>query len=238
MKSTLRSFGSATSNKGSVLNTPQKLKPHRKVNWKNKPRPARYITKPTNGGCDAICSEESVSRARKAVSNTQVQDEYYTFVVDLESGNGYLETRPVWVNVCGDTLNCCGSIPMLWRTKDLPKMHDVWRRAVIDGAIPWNDRGVRKETLRIVSYKLAVVDVTEVMIDDDERQHLREMSAVAKLSNEDAKLLGLDLLKAKQVLLSDSEFRHQDARLMRDLGQEQEELRVETFVVNPHPSKD
>jgi hypothetical protein len=73
-----------------------------------------------------------------------------------------------------------------------------------------------RKTLRIVSYRMEVQDVTGSLLAADDE--LRRIVAVSRLTVHEARLLGVDGLKAKQKLLYNPSPRSDDKKLCDGLA--------------------
>ena len=89
---------------------------------------------------------------------------------------------------------------------------ELWKRTVLDGAIPVTNY-ILRDTIRIVRYELNAQDVTMDLFEgkDQRAEHLR-LLAVSKLSDDEARMLGLEHLKTKQKLLSNPDFHPDDKK--------------------------
>ena len=137
--------------------------------------------------------------------------EYLTFVVQR------YDNQWMYVRVNSDHLDVCG-FPLVFSLNQASEMLEIWKRVVIDNAIPWEDN-VKPDTLRITSYKMELEDKTLSLFDNDEEvANFMRINAVAKLSDREAKILGLDALKAKQKMVYDPEFHNGDKATMNKLS--------------------
>jgi len=116
--------------------------------------------------------------------------------------------------------------PCVFTAAQADDLLEIWKRVVIDNAIPWED-SVKPDTLRIVRYKLDVEDNTLSLFgnDDSVKEFLR-MSAMSKLTDAEARLLGLTTLKAKQTIMHDPQFCREDKVVLNRLMQESATLCV------------
>jgi hypothetical protein len=130
-------------------------------------------------------------------------EEYLTLMVQRWSGE--------WVYVrvnqhCLDVL----TTPCVFTTAQTDDLLEIWKRVVIDNAIPWED-SIRPDTLRIVRYKLEVEDHTLSLFgDNDSIKECLRMTAMSKLTDSEARVLNLTTLKAKQMIMHDPQFCRED----------------------------
>jgi hypothetical protein len=124
---------------------------------------------------------------------------YLAMVVQrVHGGWGYVRTNTHCLDVTSE--------PILYLEEYGNELIELWKRVVIDNAIPWED-SVRYETLRIVKYSSNIEDKTlELLGDFDQANEIIRRSAVSKLTAMESKLLGLDFHKTKQIMMSNSEF--------------------------------
>ena len=136
--------------------------------------------------------------------------EYLCLVVQCNDG----DWRYVRINSSdADVMNQ----PYLYDKADADKLMLFFKRAVVDQVIPWDDP-VRVETLRIVSYRMEIEDVTgSLFYDEDDLVETMRMAALAKLSDDEAMMLGLGDQKAKQRLFENADYTPEDQALMKEL---------------------
>jgi hypothetical protein len=172
------------------------------------------------------CSPSSVNGHGSyggATVATNPDKDYLTFVVQRHDGQW------TYVRVNQHCLDCYNS-PCVFGVEEAENLLDIWKRVVIDNAIPWED-SVRPETLRIVSYKMQVEDLTLSLFHDDQavNEFLR-MSAMSKLSEAEARLLGLTHAKAKQMFVHNPEFHRDDQKTLTDLTKVSATLPLDTMM--------
>jgi hypothetical protein len=171
-------------------------------------------TSPNNNICSPVGSGGgSYGGQREARGG----NEYLMFVVQRFDGQwGYVRVN----NHCLDVTN----EPCVFEEHHAQDMLELWKRVVIDNAIPWED-GIRPDTLRIVRYKPSMEDATlSLFSDDHEVQEFMRMSALAKLSDAEARLLGLTHVKVKQKIMHNPNFDKDDKRMLADLMKESARL--------------
>ena len=138
-------------------------------------------------------------------------EEYLTLVAQRSDGNW------TYVRVNEHCLDGAGGTPVIFNKTEAPELLDLWKRAVIDAAIPWED-SIKPDTLRIVSYRVETQDRTISLFENDAdvTEWIRR-SALSKLNTTEAKLLGLDNMKAKQMLFRNPDFDRDDRNLLESL---------------------
>jgi hypothetical protein len=164
--------------------------------------------------------------ANKAISikdSAKANQEYYAFIVQ----NAYGSWRFARVNNGSmDCYNC----PYLFPKSSLPEMIEIWKRVVIDNAVPW-DETVVSTTLRIISYSIGCQDSTDELLEGSEdAQALKKRSAMARLTDAEAKMLGLETEKATQVLFSEPDLSQHDMQILRSLADDQLEFNLEEVI--------
>lgn len=153
----------------------------------------------------------AVSRHVHNVQTARLGVDYLTFVVQR------YDNQWMYVRVNSDNLEVCG-FPLVFSLNQASEMLEIWKRVVIDNAIPWEDN-VKPDTLRITSYKMELEDKTLSLFDNDEEiSNFMKINAVSKLTDKEAKILGLDILKAKQKMIYDPEFHNGDKATMNKLS--------------------
>ena len=136
--------------------------------------------------------------------------EYLTFVVQR------YDDQWMYARVNQNNFDVCG-YPTVFTLDRASEMLEIWKRVVIDDAIPWDD-SVKTDTLRITSYKMELEDKTLSLFDNDEEiANFMRINAVSKLTDKEAKILGLEALKAKQKMVHDPEFHNGDKAIMNNL---------------------
>lgn len=147
---------------------------------------------------------------RHNVKPARIGVDYLTFVVQR------YDDEWMYVRVNQNNFDVC-SYPTVFTLDRASEMLEIWKRVVIDNAIPWDD-SVKTDTLRITSYKMELEDKTLSLFDNDEEiANFMRINAVSKLTDKEAKLLGLDVLKAKQKMVYDPEFHNGDKAIMNNL---------------------
>jgi len=110
--------------------------------------------------------------------------------------------------------------PSVFDKCEAEKLLELWERVVINNAIPWNDN-VIPETMRIISYKLVVDDQTLNLfqeVKNENPQQVLAKSALAKLTDAEARALNLEHQVAKTRLFFNPNFDNYDRQLLRDLS--------------------
>lgn len=156
-----------------------------------------------------VCASVGGSYGASGLASSGRQ--YLTFVVQDTSGNWQM----VRVNHhCLDT-SYEGTV---FEESLADEMLEMWKRVVIDNAIPW-EASVRPETMRIIKYQTVAQDMTlSLFHDEPTAKEFLKLNAVSKLSDDEARLLGLTHLKAKQRLLNNPDFQKDDARMLKELN--------------------
>jgi hypothetical protein len=73
------------------------------------------------------------------------------------------------------------------------EMHRFWKRVVIDGSFQANERGMWMRSMKLVEVHQSAKDVTERLFGEEEAfKDSMRLGAMAKLSPQEAKLLGLE----------------------------------------------
>jgi hypothetical protein len=137
-----------------------------------------------------------------------IEHDYLTFIAQRADN----EWAYVRVNQhCMDVL----STPIVFHHHHAEDMLELWKRVVIDNAIPWEDH-IQRDTLRIISYKTRMTDETLSLMGDDENiKDFLRTNAMSKLSDSEARILGLEVLKTKQKMMACGEF-HRDDKVLMD----------------------
>jgi len=151
--------------------------------------------------------------------------EYLTMVVQRHGGEwGYVRVNQHCLDVV--------QTPCVFDANASDELLEIWKRVVLDNAIPWED-SVRPETLRIVSYKMQVEDKTLSLFNDDaEVNEFLRMSAMAKLSDAEARLLGLSHAKAKQIIMHNPNFHRDDSVTLGSLQKVSASLPLDTMMAH------
>jgi len=152
---------------------------------------------------------------RHNVTSARLGVDYLTFVVQR------YDDQWMYARVNQNSFDVC-SYPTVFTLDRASEMLEIWKRVVIDDAIPWDD-SVKTDTLRITSYKMELEDKTLSLFENDEEiANFMRINAVSKLTDKEAKLLGLDVLKAKQKMVYDPEFHNGDKAIMNNLHKNSE----------------
>lgn len=131
----------------------------------------------------------TANAARRRDERRTPPDEFYTFVVQNFDG------RWSFVSVGHHRLVIYDQPRQMFRKVSEP-LRDLWRRAVIDGAVA-TDEMVDITTLRLVKISMAMTEASNLLFHgDSEEEEYRRMAAVAKLSDREARLLRLVREKA------------------------------------------
>lgn len=153
----------------------------------------------------------SSSSGNQNNNRADIGREYLTFVVQNNYGNWK------YVRVTTGYLDCVNN-PHVYQHSDAPEMLELWKRVVVDRAIPWDD-SIRPETLRVARFTLQIEEATATLFENDAAvADFQRTMALAKLSDDEAKLLGLSQQKAKQKLFHDPAFGRSDQKLMESLS--------------------
>ena len=110
--------------------------------------------------------------------------------------------------------------PSVFDKSEAEKLLELWERVVINNAIPWNDN-VIPETMRIISYKLLIDDQTLHLfqeVKNENPQQVLAKSALAKLTDAEARALNLEHQITKTRLFFNPNFDNYDRQLLRDLA--------------------
>lgn len=162
-----------------------------------------------HGGGLVACSSSSRRSQRKAQPNGS-----YLALVAMNGDGEWQFMYP-----CGDSLDNTPT-PFVYEDHMAEDLLEIWKRAVLDGAIPMSSYW-RRETLRIVRFRMHAVDATGELFEDRGQQlEYQRLMAVAKLTDDEARLLGLDVLKAKQKLLHCPDNHPDDQKTLSRLSQE------------------
>jgi hypothetical protein len=194
------------------------------------PLPIRSLNSATanslrNGAPCSIGSNSSGTGQYGGSTVARGGEEYLMLVVQRYSG----EWAYVRVNQhCLDVI----SLPIVFSELDAGDLLELWKRVVVDNAIPWED-SVRPETLRIVKYRCELQDVTLSLFGDDQSvADFMRINAMAKLSDAEARLLGLTTLKAKQKMIHAPEFHRDDQNNLKSLTQSSASLPLDALLAN------
>lgn len=114
-------------------------------------------------------------------------------------------------------------------TEVTPKLHEFWKRVVLDDAFEWEGYGVWSKTLKLVEVFHETRDVTlDLFLDEESYTQSRKLAALSKLSDEEARLLDIGheyfFLKISQEKANPNA----DEILAHDLRQLQERLAPKT----------
>lgn len=142
----------------------------------------------------------------------------------------------VYVRVNQHCLDCVHYLPVLFDPSQKDDLLELWKRVVIDDAIPWEDN-VRHETLRIVRFKMEIEDRTLSFFNNrSEVDHMIRMSALSKLTDTEARALGLVNEKAVQSLAFNPEFHREDGKLLNSLAESSSQLPLRGAMRHITPS--
>lgn len=194
--------------------TPKRLKPSKYRGTKGK----SFTGRSNLNSCSVSDSSDSYD-ARPAYAGNK----YLTFVVRTVYGSWrYVRVQEHALDVV--------STPQLYDPGMGSDMLEVWKRVVIDDAMPWED-SVDRNTLRIVEYTVNTDDVTESLFTDkDELAEYRRRAALSRLTDSEARLLGLGHQKAKQIIMACPDFDHADGSLLKRLAQNRAEHSLDSFM--------
>ncbi len=186
---------------------------------------SRYFTVPKAKGssrysnglaqCQPISSSGHNGYGAEAIAETG--KEYLAMVVQRPDGDWN------YVRVNQHCLDCVG-MPVVFEVSEAHELLELWKRVTIDDAIPWED-SVRPETLRIVSFKMEIEDRTLTLFNNEsEVDHMIRTSALSKLTDIEARALGLTHAKAVQALMHNPEFHRDDGRALTALSKASAQL--------------
>ena len=171
------------------------------------------------------CAPSSSGAMYGNMDEASLNGDYLTLVVQATDGNWR------YVRVNSHCLDCVG-IPIVFDKSDGPSLLEVWKKVVIDNAIPWED-SVRTDTLRIVTYKHSMEDVTSTFFNDgEEAKECVRRAALAKLSVYEAKILGLGKTKFTQTFFRDSAFDQDTKKSMQNLAKNSASISLNTLLSN------
>lgn len=129
------------------------------------------------------------SRAMTPV-NPKTRPNGYAFVVKVGDQLNTASWRYVTFEY-GDTLSV-SSTPYNVFPDVTNDCHRFWKRVVIDGAFQFDTANVWKDTLRLVEVHNILIDATESLYPDAESfEEARKFGALAKLTPQEAELLGV-----------------------------------------------
>jgi hypothetical protein len=136
---------------------------------------------------------------------------YFSMVAMRTNGSwGYVRVNAHCLDLIGD--------PVVFHESFAQELLEIWKRVVLDDAIPWEDHVV-PNSLRIIRINTTIEDKTFALFHDDaEVRDFLKMSAVSKLSDAESRLLGLTNLKAKQRLIHNPDLHRDDTRVMTQLS--------------------
>lgn len=104
------------------------------------------------------------------------------------------------------------------------EMGQIWKRVALDHALEF-DELVDPATLRVLCIKVDVQDVTRQLFESDaEYIHNRKMASIGRLSDEEAKLLGLEKERTIYKISTDAERTAEDNKILRKLDDQGEEV--------------
>lgn len=185
-------------------------------------RRARHFSSKTHlNGCYAVETSGDES-AQAEMTDAKLQHAYYAMIVKSH----YNDWRYVTVNDHGLSASLA---PCLYCASSLDKLKELWERVVLHNAIPWND-SVQPQTMRIIAYSLDIEEVTSNVF-GEEFDHKRQIAALMMIDDRDARLLGLEHAKAKQVLFHNPDYEREDEHLLRQLSKESTIHRLENLMV-------
>lgn len=156
------------------------------------------------------------------MDDARVQHAYYTMVVQSSYDDKWR-----WVGISGHSLACV-SQPHLFSAMSIDKLMELWKRVVTHNAVSWHDN-VLPDTLRIVSYNLDIQEVTKKVFGDG-YDHERKSAALMLLSDDDARILGLEKEKAQQLIFHQPDFDSDDGTLMNQLFKESTTHNVDNLL--------
>ncbi len=122
-----------------------------------------------------------------------------------------------YVRVDRDQLYTTGEV-VVYHESYASELLEIAKRVVLDDAIPVDER-IIPATARVLRVKHAVEDITSSLFDGSaEVREFAMMAAVTKLTDAEARLLGLERIKSKQRLMHNPELHNDDKRLMLALS--------------------
>ena len=131
--------------------------------------------------------------------------EYYTLVAPAWNGElGYVSLEGGYL--------CFSASPVVVETHHLESLKELWKR-IMDGAVHWHDNNPNFLQCKIIKFNLMLTDVT-YSIQDNPSQAIK-LNAIAKLTNEEAEILGLKELKAQQIIFSNPNMGVADQQLVK-----------------------
>lgn len=167
-----------------------------------------------NGLVSASSKGDDRERARSGA-------DYLAFTV--KNLSGYWR----YVHVTSYGLNT-SSQPILFPTSYEAEMVEIWKRAIIDNALPW-DEGVDLSTFRIVRWSTTIADETSRVLGDD-FDDVTMRALMSRLTDAEAKMLGKEHDKARQSIQSNPEMDATDRSNMKDLSEEYVEFNLDTLM--------
>lgn len=183
---------------------------------------ARHFSSKSSNHCYAVedCPDSS---GQAKMTDAKLQHAYYAMIVKSHYSDDwrYVSASPSGLGVT--------HTPVLYCASSLDKLKDLWERVVLHNAIPWND-SVQPQTLRIIAYSIDIEEVTSNVFGEDFKDK-RQTAALMMIADQDARLLGLEHAKAKQVLFHNPEYEDSDEHLLRQLDKESTSHRLENLMV-------
>jgi hypothetical protein len=142
-----------------------------------------------------------VKQAPSALLQDRNYTSGYTFVVQQKTRKGEPEWKFVWVNY-DDRLKVAEA-PYHISNEITEDMYDLWKRIAIDNVFEWESTRIDPSSLRLVKIETRMVDVTpQLFPHDGDMVAQQRFAALAKLTPEEAKLLGVDDKYALHKLMS------------------------------------
>ena len=185
-------------------------------------RARHFASKINTNSCYAVddCADTS---GQAEMTDAKLQHAYYAMIVKSHYGDDWR-----YVSASDHGLGATHT-PVLYCASSLDKLKELWERVVLHNAIPWND-SVQPQSLRIIAYSIDIEEVTSNVF-GEEFDHKRQTAALMMIDDRDARLLGLEHAKAKQVLFHNPEYEIEDERLLRQLNMESTSHRLENLMV-------
>lgn len=155
----------------------------------------------------------AASATRKSRSSRPLTQSGYMFIVQVGDER---EWKPVRLD--GDHTLSVTRTPEQVFPRISQEMKDLWKRVVIDDAINWDCYNAHHQTLRLMKVEMTSQDCTaELFQDREEALHNQRWAGLAKLSEREARILGLEEQYALMKLFRNPDAEQEDNRLLDDL---------------------
>jgi hypothetical protein len=160
------------------------------------------------------------SRLTSKKFETATNDMFYAFAMTNPSGDW---RYPHFADRGSDVIYVSSVMSQRFRGVH-DEMLDLWKRIAVDQALEFDDN-IDPTSLRLLRVKVSVEDVTEEMFrEHSEFAHHQKLTVLGRLTDSEAKMLGLTKERAIYKLWANPDSHPDDRKLLRRLGDVADEI--------------